>query len=439
VSHAGLGLVGELADRSGLTAALSGLLARHGHRFRRHDPGVVLAQAAVAIADGAASVSDVARVVGQRSLLVGVGAYATLRRAIVRVDELECYGLDAAVAAARETVWAAAGGFESLTIDFDATLVDAHSDKEGAAATYKRGFGFHPLGCWLDETGELLAGMLRPGNAGSNTTVDHTDLLMRAVDALPAGYRAGHQPGDDPALVACPILARADSAGATHDFVAALAERNIGFSVGYHTTAAVEGALYHLPDTAWRPALNADGDPRPGAEVAELTALVPLAAWPAGTRLIVRRERPHPGAAHKLSLFDHVTGWRHTCFLTDTAGSDLAGLEVRHRRHARVEDRVRAAKNTGWGRFPSAEYRFNEAWAALAGIATTLLAWTQLTCLDGDLARAEPATLRYRLFHVAARLTRRGRRSILRLDAAWPWRHHLAHAYTRLRHALPAG
>jgi Transposase DDE domain group 1 len=399
-------------------------------------PGVVLAQAAVAIADGAESVSDVSRVVSQRSLLVGAGSYSTLRRAIFALDELECFGLDGAVAAARERVWAAVGGFSSLTIDFDATLVECHSEKEGAAPTYKRGFGFHPLGCWLDETGEQLSGMLRAGNAGSNTTADHVELLTRAVDGLPAAYRAGHQPGDDPALVAVPILARADGAGATHDFVAELVERNIGFSVGYQVTAAAHGALGRLPDSAWQAALNAQGEARDGAGVVELTGKVPLDSWPAGTRLICRRERPHPGAAHKLSLFDQLTGWRHTVFLTDTEGDDLAALELRHRCHARVEDRVRAAKATGWGRFPSAELRFNEAWAALAGIATTLLAWTRLTCLHGDLAKAEPATLRWTLFHVAARVTRRGRQRTLHIDRTWPWRHHLAEAFARLRAAL---
>jgi hypothetical protein len=435
VSHAGVGLLGELADRSGLTGALSALMARHGHGFRSHDPGVVLAQVAVAIADGATNVSQVCRVVSQRALLAGAGTYSTVSRAIWRLDELECYGLDAAVAVAREGVWAAAGGFDALTIDVDATLVDAHSDKEGAAPTYKGGFGLHPLAAFVDETGEVLAGMLRPGNAGSNTVEDHCDVLARGIDALPARYRAGHLGGDDPALAQVPILVRADAAGATHGFVAELAARNVGFSVGYQITARVQGALCQLADDAWRGALDPDAQPRTGAQVAEVHGVLNRADWPEATRLIVRRERPHPGAAHKLSLFDELTGWRHTAFLTDTPG-DSAELELRHRRHARVEDRIRGAKDTGWRRFPSAEFRFNEAWLALAGIAINLLAWAQLVCFDGALARAEPATLRYQVLHVAARLTRRSRRTHLRIDRRWPWATHLARAYTRLRHRL---
>jgi hypothetical protein len=333
-------------------------------------------------------------------------------------------------------VWSVAEvDLDGLTLDFDATLVTAHSDKQDATPTYKRGFGFHPFGVWLDETNEPLAAMLRPGNAGANNTADHIALLGEAVVSLPEEYRAGHQPGEHPDTVTHPILARADSAGSTHGFVDALVSRNIGFSLGYAIDGRVRDALLLTQEEHWEPAINADRTHRRDAYVVELTDLIDLGAWAPGTRLICRRERPHPGA--QLSLFDSAEGWRHTCFITNTPGRDLAALELRHRGHARVEDRVRNWKNTGLENLPFEDFVRNQAWVATTLLASCLLAWTQLVCLDGDLAIAEPKTLRYRLLHVAARLATRGRKLHMRIDNTWPWRHELAHAFTRLRHALP--
>lgn len=438
VSHAGVGVLAELADRVGVTAGLTGLFARRGHRWRAHEPGVTLVQVATAIAGGARRVRGV-DVVRQSGLFPQVASYSTVWRTIYRLGgPLEVHGVGEVLAAARERAWAAAPEGRvphGLTIDVDSTLVDVHSDKEAAAPTYKRGYGMHPIGAWCDDTAEPLAALLRPGNAGANSAVDHIDVVGLAIDALPAAYQVGHQPGDDPATVAHPVLVRADSAGASHAFLAHLRDRNLGFSVGYQTGAAVQGALAHLQDAAWAPAVNGDGAARDGAQVAELTTLVPLDAWPEGTRLVCRRERPHPGA--QLSLFDTVQGWRHTAFLTDTPGGDLPALELRHRRHARVEDRIRTWKTCGLLDLPHWDYGSNEAWLALTVIAATLIAWLQLTALHGDLAKAEPNTLRYQLFHVAGRLTRHAGRLTLALDRTWPWRHHLARAYQRLRAALP--
>lgn len=190
-----------------------------------------------------------------------------------------------------------------------------------------------------------------------------------------------------------------------------------------------------LPEALWHPALDQNGTLRDGAEVAELTGMVDLAGYPAGTRIIVRRERPHPGA--QLSLFDHDEGLRHQVFLTDTpysGGGSAQFLEVRHRGHATVEDHIRCGKNTGFGRFPSRHFDVNATWLELSLTAIDLLAWARVLLLHGELAAAEPKKLRYRLLHVAARLTRGGRRLRLRISATWPWRHELATAFHRLPH-----
>ena len=178
---------------------------------------------------------------------------------------------------------------------------------------------------------------------------------------------------------------------------------------------------------------------RDGAEVVEITHLVApavLAPLPTGTRLIVRRERPHPGA--QLDLFDTIEGLRHQVVATDTpvGGGSIQYLETRHRGHARVEDRIRSGKDTGFGRFPSREFHINQAWLELALTGIDLLAWTQLLCCEGDLATAVPKRLRYRLLHVAARLTRSARRTRLRIAETWPWATDLATAFGRLA-ALP--
>ena len=305
------------------------------------------------------------------------------------------------------------------------------------SAENKHGYGFHPLGAWCDTTGEPLALKLRPGNAGSNDANDHLELLDQAIGSLPPEYQVGHEPGDEPGLVRHHILVRADSAGATHDFVSGLTEANIEYSIGHPVDQGVREALLLFQEEDWVEAIEADGTVRDGAQVAELTDLMDLSTWGEDARLISRRERPHPGA--QLSLFDTSEGFRHTCFITNASALnfDAAVLECRHRGHARVEDRVRCWKDCGLQNLPFASFTQNLAWVATSLVAGALIAWAQMTCLDGELKVAEPKTLRYRLLHVAATLVRRGRRLILRLDETWPWAATLRRAFLRLRTAFP--
>jgi hypothetical protein len=322
----------------------------------------------------------------------------------------------------------------------DATICIDHSDnKENAAATWKKTFGFHPLLVFLDRpdiaAGEALAGLLRAGNAGSNTTADHISVLHQALQSLPASHRRGP---DNPA--APQVLIRSDSAGATYGFAAACRGAHVGFSLGAVIDARVREAAEVLnTNDAWYPAIDSGGGIREGAWVAEATALVDLSAWPAGTRLILRKERPHPGAQLR---FTDTDGHRVTGFFTDTAHGvipgQLAGLELRHRQHARVEDRIRQAKATGLRNLPFNAFDANAAWLEIIMAATDLVAWAKLIGFTGhpELARCEIATFRYRVLHVAARLTRGARQIRLRIDATWRWANSIATAWTRIRAAF---
>ena len=259
---------------------------------------------------------------------------------------------------------------------------------------------------------------MRPGNAGSNTASDHIDVLGQAIAQIPASHRRD-------------LLIRSDGAGASHDLLDLITEQNgirgrrVEYSVGFSVTAPLRRAIAIAPEAAWGPALNPSGDIRDGAEVAELTGLLAsrmLAKWPDGMRVIVRRERPHPGA--QLSMFEEIDGWRYQAFVTNTITGQLQFLEARHRAHARVEDRIRHAKDTGLGRLPSREFALNQAWLVAVMIAADLVAWTRmLACIGAAavLALCEPKALRYRFLHVAARLTRSGRRRKVKIPETWPW------------------
>lgn len=439
VTHAGAGMLAEIADMSGLRSELSGLFRAGGYRWRLHDPGVTLVRAAVGIADGFSNVSTVHGFCGSRPVIFeDPASRSTLARTVFAFgDDLMTPRLDRALGRVRTNVWDKAGyAPASLTIDVDATLLDAHSDKEMAAPTFKKGFGFHPWGAWLDETREPLAMIFRAGNAGSNTAVDHCDVIMRSIDQLPADYQAGHQPGDDPTLVNHPLLVRTDRAGATKEFLADLVSRNIEFSVGFSMNTGLRDRIEAVPDDAWIPAINTDATPRRGAQVVELAGFTGLDGWPAGARLICRREEPHDAAT--LSLFDQIHGLRHTLMLTNTVGRDIADLELRHRQHARVEDRIRCWKTCGADRQPACDAPANEAWLNTSLLALTLISWTQLIGFDphSELAKAEPATFRQRILHVAAQHATRGRRLWLHLDRDWPWSTDIANAYHRIRQAF---
>jgi hypothetical protein len=423
VSHAGAYLLVELADRLGLTTALSGAMAPTRERRSAHDPGVVLRDLAVSIADGGDRISDLGVPRGQEALFGQVASETTAHRAIKSIDGEALEALRGARAKALAKAWDVGARPEELILDIDASLLTAHSEKEGAAGTYKGGFGFHPLLCYLAETGEPLAGVLRSGNAGANTASDHFEVLQLALEQLPA------QDLDRE------ILARTDIGGRTHAFAQDCHEAAVRFSVGYEVDERVRAALAGLPDTAWDQAIDGDGAEREGAQVAELTDRVDLSSWPQGTRLILRRERPHPGA--QLSVFDCEAGYRHTAFITDQGDTDIAALELRHRRRARVEDAIRVGKETGMAKMPFAAFEHNQAWLEVSLAAQALLRWAALLCLQGELSLAEPKSVRQRLLHVAGRIVRSGRRVVLRLPRSWPWAEALVAAFGRLR-TLPA-
>lgn len=429
VAHAGSIGLRLLADRVGLTGQLSRAMARASF-VPVHDRGQVLVDVAVMLADGGEAISDIDVLRHQEDVLGPVASTPTVWRTLDGLTPGRAKRIAAARARVRRHVWAQIpGGLpasnvagrdlgEVVVLDVDATVVVAHSEKEQAAPTYKRTFGFHPIGVWCDNTGEFLAGMLRPGRAGSNTAADHIEVLTQAIDQVPAAHRRH-------------LLVRSDAAGASHDLLdwlaaqGALRGRRLEYSVGFALTEQLRKAISLVPEGVWTPALAADGEVRTGGDVAELTDLLPaslLARWPERMRVIVRRERPHPGA--QLSLFEEADGWRYQAFVTNTSTGQLAFLEARHRAHARVEDRIRHAKDTGLGRFPSRHFAINTAWLLLVAVAADLVAWTRLLVLTGDartLAQCEPKALRYRLLHVPARLTRGGRRRRLRLPSTWPW------------------
>jgi hypothetical protein len=418
VSHAGALLLVELADRLGFTAGLSGAMAPTRERRSAHDPGVVLRDLAVAVADGGDCLSDLGVLRSQEALFGPVASESTAHRTIKSIDPVALEAIRGARAKALERAWEAGARPKTITLDIDASLVSAHSEKESAAGTYKRGFGFHPLLCYLAETGEPLAAILRPGNAGANTAADHFEVLQLALEQLPETDL--HRE----------ILARADIGGRTHAFISDCRQAGIRFSVGYGIEERVREAILALPDAAWEQAIDAGGKEREGAQVAELSAHVDLSAWPEGTRLIVRRERPHPGA--QFQVFD-ANGYRHTAFITDQADADIAALELRHRRHARVEDSIRIAKETGMRNLPFAAFEHNQAWLEVSLSAQAILRWSALLCLEGELALAEPKRVRQRLLHVAGRIVRSGRRLTLRLPRSWPWAEALTAAFIRLR------
>jgi hypothetical protein len=476
VSHAGPGLLRCLSDRTGLTAGLSQAL--WSGRVLGHDRGRVLADISCVIADGARAVS------GFRVLSDQAGAFgqaASVPTAYRTLEEISKGGtrtqdkLIAAVNRARRHAWGqgiarhgtlpgvrvADKTLDGVTrIRLDATVTFAHSDKELAEANFK-GYGHHPLLAFCDNTAEPLAWMLRRGSAGSNTAADHITLVDDAIAALPPGARRN-------------LMLTTDGAGFSHkllEHLDNLAQRRgftLIYSCGWELGTREKTAIGLVPAGAWQIAIDHRGEVRERradaacadlecghrgcwieeAHVAELTGLLRegpdsdrLAGWPPAMRIFARRERPHPGA--KLSLFEHEDGYRYQLWVTNLpAGTrgwrgQCAYIDAAHRVHARAEDCIRTGKDTGIGRFPSHGFAFNQAWLTAAMIAQTLLAWLRLLALDGQLAKAEPRTLRYQVLHAAARLARGGRRRRWKIAAGWPWAEAIIQAWQRIR-ALPA-
>ncbi|MGQ0846853.1 MAG: IS1380 family transposase [Sporichthyaceae bacterium] len=416
---------------SGVERELSAGLAPWRSPSAVHDPAKVLLDLATALALGGDCLADIAVVRAQPAVFGKVASDPTVSRLIATLAadrDAAVAAIRAARAAARSRVWARrrplagpVGG--QAIVDLDATLVGAHSEKELASPTFKRGFGFHPMFAFLDHgragTGETLVGALRTGSAGANTAVDHIAVLDAALEQLPETERAN-------------VLVRTDTGGGTKDFVRHVTGLGLQYSVGFYGVSTVEEALAKVPRQAWRAALDGDGQPRDGAQVAELTRHLQVCGWPPGMRVIARREIPHPGA--QLRLTDH-DGWRITCFATNTTGWKLAELELRHRQRARAEDRIRNLKDCGLRNLPLHGFAQNQIWIEVLSLAADLIAWTQnLAFHDHPARRWEPKRLRLRLFAVAGRIVNRARRRSLRLPEDWPWNEVLDHGWANLHH-----
>lgn len=430
LSSAGGSLLLETARLVGLPRLLSRALTPWRSPRATHDPGKVLIDLAAAIALGGDCLADVAVVRAQPDLFGHVASDPTVSRLIAALAqdvEASLVAIRAARAAARGRAWELApitspDGW--LVLDLDATLVDAHSEKEGAEPTFKRGFGHAPLLAFVDHgaggTGECIAGLLRPGKANANNAADHITVLTDALAQLPEDLRGR-------------VVVRGDSGAGTHDFVDYISSLKLRYSVGLGGWPPILDGLANVPRQAWKAALDPDGFPREGAQVAELTRYVPTATghrrWPADMRIIARRERPHPGAQLRITDKD---GWRITVFATNQPGR-IADLEVQHRLRARAEDRIRNLKDTGLRNLPLHGFAQNQIWLELVALASDLLAWTQrLALATTSAATWEPKRLRFRLLNVAGRVVRTGRRDWLRLPRGWPWNNILLAGHDRL-------
>ena len=433
VGHAGSALIAGVADRVGLTRALSAAMAPTRQRASAHDPGVVLRDLAVMLADGGSCLADLGAQRDQPDLYGNVASDSTAFRVIDSIDE-ECLGaVRSAVAVARARAWKLGARPERqvarwhsrperTVIDIDATLTTAYSQKDQAAGNFKGGYGHHPLLCYLDGTGEAPAGILRPGNAGSNTAADHKAVLDLALAQL------------DPQALDGEILVRADGAGATHELTAYCREAGMLFSFGFDLSEPVREAIIAVPEAVWVDAIRVDGSERDHSQVVEITDRVDLSAWTARSRLIARRTKLKDG--DQQSFADH-DGYRLSVFLTDQPDKSIPQLDLTHRAHAHVEDHIRQGKDCGMRNLPFKSFQHNQAWLWLVGLAQDILAWTRQLCLAGQARGWELKRLRYRLLHQSARISRHARRRMLRLAKDWPWAGQLAAAFGRLK-ALPA-
>jgi len=427
-------LLTETIRASGLDAGMRQALAGWMAPTAVHEPGKVLLDLALAVACGGDCLADLGVIRGEPGVYGRVASDPVASRLVDRLggraDKVERL-VGKAIAGARARVWGLAGDKaphagasveDPLVVDLDATLIRAHSEKEQAAPTFKKTFGHHPLLAFADHgqgaTGEPLHMMLRPGNAGSNTAADHIGVARTALSRLPV--RPSRK-----------VLVRTDGAGASQDFTRWLEARRVQYSVGF--TLPMDAPLLYrmVPQDCWTPALDADDGIREHADVAEFTDLLDLKGWPKGMRVIVRRERPHPGAQLR---FDDVDGYRLTAFATNTRVGQHQRLELRHRRRARCEDRIRCAKDTGLDKLPLQGFGQNRIWLLVVQLACCLLAWAQMLALaDTPAARWEPKRLRLRLITCPAELVRSARTRVVRFNQTHPWAELLTGAITRLR------
>jgi hypothetical protein len=436
VSHAGARLLVETARAVGLDSGLSAALAPWRRDRAVHDPGKTVLDLAVSAAMGGRCPADLALLRAVSPVFGPVASDATVSRTVAalvaedggRAAEAAVWS---AVAAARVVAWRH-GGVPTqdgmIVIDPDATLVRAYSAKQGAKKTFKKTVGHHPLLAYLDYgrggTGEPAAALLRPGNAGSNTAADHVAVLEHALAHLPADQIRADDQGRRPVLIRC------DGAGATHRFLDFIHAEGMQFSVRFTLAGPdITELATTLPAAAWAPALH---DPAGVAHVSEVTDEGWLRGWPPDSRLIVRREHPSAGARHRQLSICEVDGMRYTAILTNTPDLPADHLEHRHRLHARVEDRIKDAKDTGLDHLPYPDLASNRIWLAIVALAQALLAYTARLALTGPWRTASPKTLRHRLFTCAGRLVRTGRRTRLDLAETWPWTGVLITAFTRI-------
>jgi hypothetical protein len=456
VGHSGGILVRKVADQLGLTAGLDGALTQKG-AFPQLSRGMVLVSTAAAIAMGATAMADI-EVLGQLAPVLGAApSDSTVRRTLELADDRVLARIAQARARIRKHAWnliaATEPGFPWLAVagktlsgwivlDMDGTLVTAYSDKEGAAPTWKKGYGFHPLAAWIMNTRECPDMLLRPGNAGSNTFEDHKEVLDRALKQVPAAFRKK-------------VLVRIDGAGASHDLVEHLLtlstkRKALLFTCGWMITASDEDAIRQVPEPAWLPGLTQDGDLEQDKDAAEITHLMTRAGiWPDGLRWIARRVKPSRRHLRNLTPYEKETGWKYsiTCTNIPHAGmEDVPGsqhpqfIDVTHRDHATIETGgVRTAKAMGLRNLPSKTWQVNKGWVLAANLAADLTSWARLLGLydQEELRDATPDTLRYRLWHVPARLVRHARKRILKISPDWPWKDAFLVCWRRVC-ALPA-
>jgi hypothetical protein len=473
LAQAGVVLPRLLADRLGLTTGLARVVARAGFTPLRHR-GRALVDATCALAAGATCLADIEAMTAQEEIF-GAGGGASDTTMLRVLDELaERIGEDGlpgrrlgeVTAAARAAAWTAIEARHGqlptvvvagkdltrpaadpagtpvpvLVIRLDATLIEAASPKAQAAGNYKGGFGFHPLTSWCSNIGDALAVMQRPGNAGSFTASDHLAVLTASIAQIPARWRRD-------------VLVSIDGAGASHeviDYLTALNTapehgkrgRRVEYSIGWPVDERTMAGIGQLRERDWDTALEANGEPDPGARAAELTGLLRhgpgadrLAGWPADMRLFARRT---PRPAGKPARFGEHPDWEYGAFVTNTVAGQVQFLDARHRTQAHVEDRVKQFKACGARNLPSIDYDRNSAWLQLAALATSLTAWLRHLALDGELAKASTKTLRFRLFSAPARMITHARRRVLKIPPGWRWSPDLVTAWERLQAWHPA-
>jgi hypothetical protein len=438
VGHVGLHALGSFGDRLGVGDTLSEAIGWDGPGIPVHDRGRVLVQTMLMLSGGGESCADIEALGSQGRLFGVVCSDTTLYRTFTQTLTGEAMErARRAMAEIRAKVWqrtSVTDGDTPVVLDVDATLVEVHSEnKDGAAAHYAGGYGFHPLLCFADATGEALAGMLRSGNAAANDTADLLSVVDDAICQLPAGIAAGHRPGDGEDLVERRVVVRSDSAGGTKAFTHGLARRNIGFGVVARSQTAVSAAIAAANEdpNRWQVAIDQGGDPVEPTDsglatsVCEVTDLVDLTGWPEGTRLIIRRQPLHPGAQTTLLPDLEYRFWGH---YTDQEG-DPVEVDRQMRAHAHVEDHIQRLKDSGLERFPFTDWEANQAWLQTVMWASDLVSWFQLLCLTGPLAKAKPKRLRWTLWHTPARIVTTARRDIVRILDGWPTAGDIVAAY----------